>query len=446
MALQVSGEGKESDQEGLVGMSGSSFGSLYSILSSILSSSSSTGNFTSAGLLPLDSSVPDAPSHVNESLPSAIESSKMPHSSSPVQSASQQVANAAGRARKTQQEPFSDTAGNNWSKKHRGKRPQPGFGGVAHVSLEEKATRLFSTPSPDTSTIGGRPNELHTREDDRSMEDAVHDRASSDSEVPANRRRLAKSKGKRRLQQEEEAAAELLHHVLKSKYKGVSCHKQTLRWESSLWLNGRQVYLGGFATEQEAAHAYDLAALGCKGSNAEINFPLGQYADVTTELQFLSQDEVISWVRRRSNAFARGKSQFRGVSGRQGRWETRIGSFGGLKNVSFGVHEDEEVAGRMYDRAMILQKGRSAKTNFPMTDYDVEVAAYKTFCAERYGMLDASAAQEKSKAVTLPLEDFIEAEQLAAQGKGIKKKGRARKVKGIFAADLEAALMRNRYP
>ena len=46
------------------------------------------------------------------------------------------------------------------------------------------------------------------------------------------------------------------------------------------------------------------------------------------------QDEVISWVRRRSNAFARGKSKFRGVSGRVGRWETRIGSFGGMKNVS----------------------------------------------------------------------------------------------------------------
>ncbi len=58
-------------------------------------------------------------------------------------------------------------------------------------------------------------------------------------------------------------------------------------------------------------------------------------------------------------------------------------------------------------------------------------------------MLDASAAEEKSKAVTLPLEDFIETEQLAAQGMGIKKKGRARKVKDIFAADLEAALMRN---
>ena len=48
----------------------------------------------------------------------------------------------------------------------------------------------------------------------------------------------------------------------------------------------------------------------------------------------LAQDEVISYVRRRSNAFSRGKSQYRGVSGREGRWETRIGTFAGLKNVS----------------------------------------------------------------------------------------------------------------
>lgn len=36
------------------------------------------------------------------------------------------------------------------------------------------------------------------------------------------------------------------------------------------------------------------------------------------------QEEVIAYVRRRSNAFSRGKSRFRGVSGREGRWETRI--------------------------------------------------------------------------------------------------------------------------
>ncbi|KAK9903522.1 hypothetical protein WJX75_007991 [Coccomyxa subellipsoidea] len=182
------------------------------------------------------------------------------------------------------------------------------------------------------------------------------------------------------------AAGEGPFHVPKSTFKGVSCHKQTLRWEASLWLNGRQFYLGGFKTEEEAAHAYDLAALGCKGPKAETNFPAATYtAETSTELKDLSQDEVISWVRRRSNAFARGKSKFRGVSGRVGRWETRIGSFSGLKNVSFGVHDEEERAAQMYDRAMILEKGRAAKTNFPMAHYDKEVAAYQRHCAESSG-------------------------------------------------------------
>lgn len=122
----------------------------------------------------------------------------------------------------------------------------------------------------------------------------------------------------------------------------------------------------------------------------------------------------MAYVRRRSSAFSRGRSRFRGVSGHAGRWEARIGSFGGRKNVSavlsdhgleagiggawageehgaaaelpargcawldpscprlpspallphthpppqvsFGVFETEEDAARQYDRALILEK------------------------------------------------------------------------------------------
>lgn len=42
----------------------------------------------------------------------------------------------------------------------------------------------------------------------------------------------------------------------------------------------------------------------------------------------------MAYVRRKSSAFTRGKSRFRGVSGHSGRWEARIGTFGGRKNVS----------------------------------------------------------------------------------------------------------------
>ena len=46
--------------------------------------------------------------------------------------------------------------------------------------------------------------------------------------------------------------------------------------------------------------------------------------------------------------------------------------------VSFGVHKSETDAARQYDRALIIVKGRLAKTNFPIANYDAEVAAYLT--------------------------------------------------------------------
>lgn len=63
----------------------------------------------------------------------------------------------------------------------------------------------------------------------------------------------------------------------------------TQRWEASLWLTGKQLYLGGFESEEDAAHAYDLAALACKGRGVPTNFPASHYRAELAEVASYSQ-------------------------------------------------------------------------------------------------------------------------------------------------------------
>jgi len=219
-------------------------------------------------------------------------------------------------------------------------------------------------------------------------------------------------------------------------FRGVSRHRLTQRWEASLWLNGKQLYLGGFDVQEEAARAYDVAALACKGDKAVTNFDASEYLAQLSEMASFSEEEVVAHIRRRSTAFSRGRSKYRGVSGQTGRWEARIGSFRGRKNVSFGVFDTEEDAARQYDRALVIEKGRwvlaigfrvsgcagglphslthsrrlvvsssrrrarSAKTNFPLVEYELEALQYWSVKA----LCESSAELARiERSYTLPL-------------------------------------------
>lgn len=62
-----------------------------------------------------------------------------------------------------------------------------------------------------------------------------------------------------------------------SGFKGVYLCKQTGRWRAEIRAHGRVIKLGRFKTPEEAAHAYDAAAIKHHGEFACPNFPAAEH-------------------------------------------------------------------------------------------------------------------------------------------------------------------------
>lgn len=58
-----------------------------------------------------------------------------------------------------------------------------------------------------------------------------------------------------------------------SGFKGVCWHKATGKWESYISAGKKHIHLGVYHTVEEAAHAYDAAALKYHGPFARLNYP-----------------------------------------------------------------------------------------------------------------------------------------------------------------------------
>ncbi|XP_059652864.1 ethylene-responsive transcription factor WRI1-like [Cornus florida] len=65
-----------------------------------------------------------------------------------------------------------------------------------------------------------------------------------------------------------------------SKYRGVARHHHNGRWEARIGrvLGNKYLYLGTYSTQEEAAVAYDMAAIEHRGPNAVTNFDISSYA------------------------------------------------------------------------------------------------------------------------------------------------------------------------
>lgn len=90
-----------------------------------------------------------------------------------------------------------------------------------------------------------------------------------------------------------------------SSFIGVSQYRRTGRWEAHIWdcaksrakpgAKGRQLHLGSFDCAEDAARAYDRAAIHFRGTNADTNYPREQYLHdpVLNALKNLGKDEFV---------------------------------------------------------------------------------------------------------------------------------------------------------
>lgn len=141
-----------------------------------------------------------------------------------------------------------------------------------------------------------------------------------------------------------------------SKYKGVSWSKRDNKWRAQIQSKGKTIHLGAYLDEDEAAEAYNNAALIFHGKNA--------YQNKIGENNNSCGVETIIPTKKARSMFRGDKklsSEYRGVC-----WSEKSNKFTAYFNRMYlGVFSDEIVAAKVRDQKAYELHGDKAILNFP---------------------------------------------------------------------------------
>jgi hypothetical protein len=154
----------------------------------------------------------------------------------------------------------------------------------------------------------------------------------------------------------EQAGGALGRNTSSSSYRGVSRDTRDAVWMARLWdpEAKRQNYVGTYASEVDAARAYDWAAVKMHGPEyIERNFPG----------ELISEPPVSLGDERRE----RKTSRFTGVCWDKSNeaWKAQLWNLQTKRRQGIGYYASEQDAARAYDYAAVQAHGPGAVRNFP---------------------------------------------------------------------------------
>nr|GMD43496.1 AP2-like ethylene-responsive transcription factor At1g79700 [Ipomoea batatas] len=130
-----------------------------------------------------------------------------------------------------------------------------------------------------------------------------------------------------------------------SKYRGVARHHHNGRWEARIGrvLGTKYLYLGTFSTQEEAAEAYDMAAIEYRGPNAVTNFDISRYADVVNKIREREQVQQMAGANPESSVEVQSSEQSDQEQENAGEKQERAEEANNLSKPEFPKMEEEEV-------------------------------------------------------------------------------------------------------